>query len=523
MALWYDKDHEAQGSDLCQTVHDGHPRGLTNRACLASPVEAHAFFGSVLEKNGSLQVSSLLSPCRGVCHPAREEGVLWNDEVSLPQKCLNKKRTRTSVQAGESGSADAGNELNTSSISAVSSKPGKKRKKSMTKKIIVDAFIASGSGAVSQRRLSDILETFNRALVDIAHEYAYLRSKEGHSQRAGAKLTKVQGQLETVCAEKATLEYRVKRLGEETIASGLPGRVELEHQVKHLHGTINRIVELESKVGHMHDDLAMTADSASRNHDRESTYKAEREACKDSVPIGQSFALLARARAYSYFSSKNSEEIPDISNSVLKLDEAVPARVTRSEPHCILGAMMILAILVDLKITFMRPSLDVDSSTCDVRRAQGLPNVSGLWSCLPLLELFYEVASQHVVSFAVMLRVASRPGNPLLIVASPASVRNSTIDLMVETSMLNFCIHVLPNRTLYLEVDVTIWNGYMIVFGSGCEPIVIPKSTIPCGYNVSLMKLVMDATIGLSPCFMCSGSLLKQYLYIMSMDLPLSM
>ncbi|GKG63504.1 hypothetical protein Tco_0643052, partial [Tanacetum coccineum] len=52
----------------------------------------------------------------------------------------------------------------------------------------------------------------------------YLRSKEGHSQRAGAKLTKVQGQLETVCAENATLEDQVKRLREETIASRLPGR-----------------------------------------------------------------------------------------------------------------------------------------------------------------------------------------------------------------------------------------------------------------------------------------------------------
>ncbi|GKG50244.1 hypothetical protein Tco_0521344 [Tanacetum coccineum] len=44
------------------------------------------------------------------------------------------------------------------------------------------------------------------SLMDIAHEYAYLRSRAGHNQKASAELTKVQIQLENVHAEKVALE-----------------------------------------------------------------------------------------------------------------------------------------------------------------------------------------------------------------------------------------------------------------------------------------------------------------------------
>ncbi|GJU29541.1 hypothetical protein Tco_1173130 [Tanacetum coccineum] len=125
---------------------------------------------------------------------------------------------------------------------------------------------------------------------------------------------------------------------------------------------------------------------------------------------------------------------------------------------------------VNLKMDFMRPSLDVDSSVgivtqvrlfVQVECAQGIPDVSTLWSFPPLLELLYDVAFQHVfsevASFVVMLRVASRPGYSLLIVVSP--VRNSTTWLRLLCSDF---VALLPHRMLYLELDLTIWNGNII-------------------------------------------------------------
>ncbi|PWA52138.1 WW domain-containing protein [Artemisia annua] len=53
-----------------------------------------------------------------------------------------------------------------------------------------------------------------------------------------------------------------------------------------------------------------------------------------------------------------------------------------------------------------------------------------------------------------------------------ASVGNSTIDLMVETSMLSLCIAFLPSNPLYLDVDLTIWSCNMIVLDSGSTHII---------------------------------------------------
>ncbi|GKA23554.1 hypothetical protein Tco_0709587 [Tanacetum coccineum] len=134
------------------------------------------------------------------------------------------------------------------------------------------------------------------------------------------------------------------------------------------------------------------------------------------------------------------------------------------------------------------------------------PPFEGLLSCHPLLKLFCEVAFQHafseVTSFVVKMRFASRPGYSLLIVASSASVGNSTIDLIVETSMLSFYIAFLPNRTLYLEVGLTIWNGNMIVFVNGCVPTILLTL-----YEVMTSEIMNESVEGIkaSHGILCDG------------------
>ncbi|GJY16629.1 hypothetical protein Tco_0387051 [Tanacetum coccineum] len=109
---------------------------------------------------------------------------------------------------------------------------------------------------------------------------------------------------------------------------------------------------------------------------------------------------------------------------------------------------------VDLKIAFMRPSSDADAS-------------AGVVS-----DIAFDASKSPDNT---VIRVASSLGYSLLTGVSLASIGNSTTDLIVETSMLNFCIALLPNRTLYLEVDMRIWNVNMIFFISGCVPTVISR------------------------------------------------
>ncbi|GJY14051.1 hypothetical protein Tco_0383360 [Tanacetum coccineum] len=69
----------------------------------------------------------------------------------------------------------------------------------------------------------------------------------------------------------------------------------------------------------------------------------------------------------------------------------------------------------------------------------------------------------------------------LLSVVICASVWNSTTDLNVDTSKLSFWIAVLLSMTLYLDVDLTIWNCNMIVLDSGSDPTMSVRSTTPLG------------------------------------------
>ncbi|GJY33875.1 hypothetical protein Tco_0418344 [Tanacetum coccineum] len=54
----------------------------------------------------------------------------------------------------------------------------------------------------------------------------------------------------------------------------------------------------------------------------------------------------------------------------------------------------------------------------------------------------------------------------------PAFVRNSTTNLIVETSILSLWMTILPSMMLYLE----IWNYNMIILESGCDPTIDDKA-----------------------------------------------
>ncbi|GJQ89130.1 hypothetical protein Tco_0000269 [Tanacetum coccineum] len=187
------------------------------------------------------------------------------------------------------------------------SKPDKKRKKAKAKKIIDDASVTNesgtrcgGSGVLDsasqgdkpkkpassaraylesillhtrvaqflQWRLYNSLASFDHALIDIAHAYAYLRSRERHSQRASSKLTRVPGQLEIVRAEKETID-RVIVEKEKSFLTMKANKTEVAHRhSEEVVGLQGRIAELEIKVRRVNDNLAVTAESSSMNYDR---------------------------------------------------------------------------------------------------------------------------------------------------------------------------------------------------------------------------------------------------------------
>ncbi|GJW03476.1 hypothetical protein Tco_1562332 [Tanacetum coccineum] len=57
----------------------------------------------------------------------------------------------------------------------------------------------------------------------------------------------------------------------------------------------------------------------------------------------------------------------------------------------------------------------------------------------------------------------------------------STANFIVDTFILSFWMMVLPNMTLYLDVDLTIWNCNMIVLDSGYDLTMSARLTTPSG------------------------------------------
>nr|GEW32287.1 WW domain-containing protein [Tanacetum cinerariifolium] len=170
-----------------------------------------------------------------------------------------------------------------------------------------------------------------------------------------------------------------------------------------------RSAELEAEVKRFHGDSVVVVESNSYNYDRASFYKVKEEKPVEILPL--------HAMTWVVLSTRRAMAW------VLFLD-------TRR-------AM----VWVDLKIVVLRPSRDVDSSVGVVSK--------------------------------IVFDASRSPRYSLLIVSSPASVGNSMIDLMIETSMLSFYIAFLPSRTLYLEIGLTIWNDNMIVFVNGCVPTIL--------------------------------------------------
>ncbi|GJY16630.1 ribonuclease H-like domain-containing protein [Tanacetum coccineum] len=267
------------------------------------------------------------------------------DDVPLLDR-VRRKRTCLLVQAGRNGSVVAGEELNTSStlVMPLKVQACKKRKRVKAKKIINDDSIAEGSGVGNLYGLGD--QDAQVVFPNIAHEYAYLRSRTGHSQKTSAELTKV------------------KRHGEEMIASGLPSRVELELktlkanevEATRLHNEDvtslkSRIAELKAEVKHENIDLVVAAESASLNHDRASFYKAKKEKLVETLPLLVNRLLFSpefiqtptslqgsvMSLGAHLISRKICKDVPDEPESALKLDEADVTRVTDEGPCCILG------------------------------------------------------------------------------------------------------------------------------------------------------------------------------------------
>nr|GFC93063.1 hypothetical protein [Tanacetum cinerariifolium] len=110
---------------------------------------------------------------------------------------------------------------------------------------------------------------------------------KGHIIVAGVELNKVKRQLNNARVENLDLETQVKRLEEQSRASGLPankGEVARRHdeEVAVLKG---RIAKLVAEVKHVNDDLAVIAKSTSNNHDRVVFYKAKIKKLMENLPL----------------------------------------------------------------------------------------------------------------------------------------------------------------------------------------------------------------------------------------------
>ncbi|GKE36203.1 hypothetical protein Tco_1455525, partial [Tanacetum coccineum] len=86
---------------------------------------------------------------------------------------------------------------------------------------------------------------------------------------------------------------------------------------------------------------------------------------------------------------------------------------------------------------------------------------------------------QSIRGVAYLLRprlcYASSLGTPVMSKGFQAKTarlfaRNSTTDLIVNTFILRFWMTVHPSITLYLDVDLRMWNCNMIVLNSGYDP-----------------------------------------------------
>ncbi|GJT71982.1 hypothetical protein Tco_1031268 [Tanacetum coccineum] len=136
-------------------------------------------------------------------------------------------------------------------------------------------------------------------------------------------------------------------------------------------------------------------------------------------------------------SVKICERVPKFPKAELKLDKDVAVK-----PSCFLYEceVQLLILLTNGLLKFI----------CSLRL--GIPFV---FACFPLL----------IVDLMIAFMSPS-PDGAFLVMASLVTMPRVTL-------MSSLCTALLPNRTLYLDVDMTIWNGNMIVFVNGCVPTIL--------------------------------------------------
>ncbi|GJT74316.1 hypothetical protein Tco_1041041 [Tanacetum coccineum] len=333
--------------DILSMLVVSNDKGVEERSELVIPLEG---------LNAAEEPLPLSLVLEGVVPVGDHEMEDVEDEVLLSD-CLHRKMTRPSVHAGRSGSAVADDDEPEKAVAAnvaCGSKLGKKRNKIKAKKIVDDSSVAGGSGAGKPSGIGDqdaqavfpspqgcgsgvldfasqgdkpidpedvedpalVLASFDRALVDIAYEYAYLGAA-GQSHRAGAELTKVknlQGTIVKVTVKKEKSSHTLKAN---------------EAEAARRHGeevTIlkSQIAKREAEVRNVNDDLAVTIESNYQNYDQANFYKRSVMSLRAHLP-----------------SVKIRKEVLDVPKSVLKLDEGVVAIVseegaalyTRSWPY----------------------------------------------------------------------------------------------------------------------------------------------------------------------------------------------
>ncbi|GJU07998.1 hypothetical protein Tco_1124428 [Tanacetum coccineum] len=252
--------------------------------------------------------------------------------------CNIRKSTRSSVQAGGSGSAIASEELNTSSTSDVPlnvtpsitvypisddddlekvdvasrSKLNKKRKKTKAKKIFVDASVILQAWEIKMRKLGFLV-------LRVVGVVCWILPPRVNSVRA---------YLESIMLPAHTLK-----------ANEAEAARRHSEELTNLKG---QIAKLEVKIRHVNDDLAMTAESDSQYYDWASFYKAEKEKLVETLPLQANHWLCSPKFSPTLYFLQRSvmslgahllsveirEEVPDVPESILKLDEGVAGRVS---------------------------------------------------------------------------------------------------------------------------------------------------------------------------------------------------
>nr|GEW22235.1 hypothetical protein [Tanacetum cinerariifolium] len=279
------------------------------------------------------------------------------DDVLILDR-LHRKRTRPLVQVDESSSAVVGEELKNSSTSVVPL--------NVTPSIIVypvsdddEHDKGGGSGELASasqgdkditpedledpnlRNLPNILDSFDRSLMDITHEYAYLRRRARHSQK-----TLKANEVEIACC-----------LGEEV--AGLKSQItELEAEALQL--LLNCLL-CSPEFSHTLASLQRSVMSLGAHLLSTKILKKVRGVLRSALNLDEG----AIARVFEEGSALCTRLWPYFLELITRKDEDINGLLAIRAPPDVDACY---SSQVHLKIAFMRPSLDVDSSVAVVSK-----------------------------------------------------------------------------------------------------------------------------------------------------------